>query len=305
MEICVFGAGSLGSALGGILSKTNDVTLIGRKENMDAVRRGGLRLLGDYNATVHLEARETIRGLDPPELLIITTKAYDTAEAIRLCRSWVNRDSKVLTLQNGLGNLEHLRTWKRTKAFGGTTTMGANLLSPGTVRVSGFGSTVIGSDCDLEGARAIAAAFRSCGLEAETEGHIFDAIWSKAAVNACINPIAAVLRVPNGKLVESAVISRLMKDVSVECESVARAAGSGMALGSTYKRARAVCGNTRANTSSMLQDVLRGRRTEIDQINGAFCSRGHRFAISTPLNDALVAMVSSMLHSPGRRKVNI
>jgi 2-dehydropantoate 2-reductase len=305
MEICIFGAGSLGSALGGILSRMNDVTLIGRRENMNAVRRSGLKLLGDYDATVRLEARETIRELDPPELLIITTKAYDTAEAIKSCRNWADRDTKVLTLQNGLGNLELLRKWKRTGAFGGTTTMGANLLSPGTVRVSGLGRTVIGSDCDPAGARAIVAAFRSCGLQAEVEGHIFDAIWSKAAVNACINPIATVLRIPNGKLVESSVISRLIKDVSIECELVARAVGVGVPSGSTIRRARAVCKDTRENVTSMLQDVLRGRRTEIGQINGVICSLGDRHGISTPLNDSLVAMVSSMPLIRSRRKVNI
>lgn len=305
MEICVFGAGSLGSALGGILSKRNEVTLIGRKANMSAVRRNGLKLTGDCDAIVHVKALGTVRGLEPPDLVIITTKAYDTANAVKSCRSWTDEETMVLTLQNGLGNLELLRKWKRAKAFGGTTTMGANLISPGRVRVSGLGRTVIGSDVNPDGARAILSAFKSCGLQAEDDDNIFEAIWSKAIVNACINPIAAVLRVPNGKLVESSVISHLMKDVSLECEAVARGAGVGVSMGSMYPRARAVCRDTRENDSSMLQDVLRGRRTEIGQINGAICSVGNRHGISTPLNDALVAMISSMSSNRGRRKVNI
>jgi 2-dehydropantoate 2-reductase len=305
MEICIFGAGSLGSALGGILSGKNEVTLIGRKANMSAVRRSGLKLIGDWDTTVQLKALETVRGLEPPELVIITTKAYDTADAVRSCRPWTDEGTMVLTLQNGLGNLELLRKWKRAKAFGGTTTIGANLLSPGTVRVSGLGRTVIGSDVDPDGARAIVSAFKSCGLLAEDEENISEAIWSKAIVNACINPIAAVLRVPNGKLIESSVISHLMKDVSLECEAVARGAGVGVFSGSMYSRARAVCRDTRKNVSSMLQDVLRGRRTEIGQINGAICYLGNRYGISTPLNDALVAMISPMSSMRGRRKVNI
>ena len=305
MEICIFGAGSLGSALGGILSNRNEVTLIGRKANMSAVRRSGLKLTGDCDTTVHLRAVETIRRLEPPELVIITTKAYDTADAVKSCRPWTDEETMVLTLQNGLGNLELLRKWKRAKAFGGTTTMGACLVSPGTVRVSGLGRTVIGSDIDPDGARTIVSAFRSCGLRAEDDKHILNAIWSKAIVNACINPIAAVLRVPNGKLIESSVISHLMKDVSQECELVARMAGVDVPEGSTYRRARAVCKDTCGNTCSMLQDVLRGQIAEIGQINGAICSLGNRYGISTPLNDALVAMISSMPSKRGRRKVNI
>jgi len=305
MKICVFGAGSLGSVLGGILSKRNEVTLVGRRKNMSAVRRSGLKLVGDFDSTVHLKARETVRGLEPPELVIIATKAYDTAGAIKSCRPWAGEDTMVLTLQNGLGNLEQLRKWKRARAFGGTTTMGANLLSPGTVRVSGLGRTVIGSDMDPDGARAIVSAFRSCGLQAEGEEHVIDAIWSKAIVNACINPIAAVLRVPNGRLIASPVISHLMKDVSLECELVAGAAGVDVPAGSTYGRALSVCKDTRGNTSSMLQDVLRGRRTEIGQINGAICSLGDRYGLATPLNDSLVAMISSMPLNRDRRKVNI
>ena len=305
MQICIFGAGSLGSAMGGVLSKHNDVTLVGRRQNMTAVRKCGLRLVGDVEADVHLNARETVRGMAPPELIMITTKSYDTSDAIKSCRSCADGHTMVLTLQNGLGNLELLRKWKRSKAFGGTTTMGANLIAPGKVRVSGLGRTVIGSDLDREGADAIVAAFSSCGLETERDDRIHDAIWSKAIVNASINPVAAVLRVPNGKLIESTVISRFMKDVSLECERVARASGARVPLGTTYPRARSVCEDTRGNSSSMLQDVLRGRRTEIDQINGAMCSLGNRHAISTPLNDALVAMISSMPFNHGRRKVNI
>lgn len=294
MEICIFGAGSLGSALGGILSRKNEVTLIGRRQNMSPVRKSGLKLVGDVERVDHLEARETVKGMAPPDLMIITTKAYDTAGAIRCCRSCADDHTMVLTLQNGLGNLELLRKWKISKAFGGTTTMGANLIAPGKVRVSGLGLTVIGSDLDREGADAIVSAFRSCGLKTDKDDRILDAIWSKAIVNACVNPVAAVLRVPNGKLIESTVVSHLMKDVSLECELVARASGVSVPTGSTYPRVQSVCEDTRVNNSSMLQDVLRHRRTEIDQINGAICSVGDRRGISTPLNDALVAMISSM-----------
>ena len=294
MRICIFGAGSLGCALGGILARKNVVTLIGRKRNMSAIRENGLKLIGDTRSRVRLDARETCEGISPPELLVISTKAFDTEEAVKYCSTWIDKDTMVLTLQNGLGNLELLRGWKGKKAFGGTTTMGAALLSPGVVRVSGLGGTVIGSDLDPSGAKRIASSLRSCGLKVDLSRDIIGGIWSKAVVNACINPTAAVLRVPNGKLTESPVVSHFMKDVSKECELVASALGVNLPGGPSYARVRTVCRDTSKNKSSMLQDVLNGRKTEIDHINGAFCMYGDGLGISTPLNDALVAMIRSM-----------
>jgi 2-dehydropantoate 2-reductase len=294
MRICIFGAGSLGCALGGILAGKNKVTLIGRKRNINAILENGLRIIGDSRSRIRLEARETCKGIDPPELLVISTKAFDTAEAIKSCNSWLDQDTMVLTLQNGLGNLELLRDWKGRRAFGGTTTMGAAMLSPGVVRVSGLGRTVIGSDLDLLGAKRIASSFESSGFTVGLSRNIIGEIWSKAVVNACINPTAAILRITNGRLIESSIISHFMRDVSIECENVASAFGVNLPGGPSHARVRAVCRDTSNNLSSMLQDVLDGRKTEIDHINGAFCSGGDNFGISTPLNDALVAMIRSL-----------
>jgi len=294
MRICVFGAGSLGSALGGLLAVRNNVVLIGRKPHISAVRKNGLMISGDTARTVIVDGQETANDLVPPELLIIATKAYDTAEAIQSCRRLVDNDTMVLTLQNGLGNLELLRNWRRENAFGGTTTLGATLVSPGVLRVSGLGKTVIGADIDPEGAGRIVSEFKSCGLPTRAVKHVFPAIWGKAVVNACINPTAAILRVPNGRLVESKAISRFMREVCVECELVAKASGINLSGVPMYSRVRSVCKDTAENVSSMLQDVRLGRRTEIDHINGAFSLHGDKSDIPTPLNDALVAIVHSI-----------
>jgi 2-dehydropantoate 2-reductase len=294
MRICIFGAGSLGSLLGGVLAERHAVTLVGRRKNMDAIRINGLSLVGDKGITVHPDARETVRGIPPPELLIVCTKAYDTEEAIRSCRSLVDDETLVLTLQNGLGNLDLLRKWRKARAFGGTTTAGAFLESPGVVRVSGLGDTVIGSDLDRVGSARIARVFRSCGLPTSVTSDIVSAMWSKAIVNACINPTAAILRVPNGILLESPVITRLMRAVCEECERVANASGEARFSRSLFPRVRTVCKGTSRNISSMLQDVLALKQTEIMQINGAFCEAGDRSGVATPLNDALVAMITSL-----------
>lgn len=294
MRICIFGAGSLGSALGGLLAGTNEVALIGRHPHVEEIRRNGLALVGDRIRSARLEAAESVMDLAPPELLIVTTKAYDTEEAVRTCRRWTEKKTMVLTLQNGLGNLELLRAWKGNRAFGGTTTMGARLLSPGRVRVSGIGKTVIGADMDPSGAAMLARVFSKAGIPATTKNDISREIWAKAVVSACINPVTAVLRVPNGKLFDSPIIARFIREVCQECVDVACSEGIQLSSALMYARVRVVARNTSRNLCSMLQDVERENRTEIGQINGAFCRIGKDKGTPTPLNNALVAMVGSL-----------
>lgn len=302
MRICIFGAGSLGSALGGILASRNEVTLIGRRNHMMAVRKNGLTLKGDIRRSVEVEARERIDGIDPPDLVVITTKAFDTEEAVEKCRTVAGRNTSVLTLQNGLGNLEILRVWKGSNAFGGTITLGANLVAPGEVRVSGLGETLIGSDLNPEGARRMSLLFKESGLNARTCPDVTLAIWSKVAVSASINPLTAVLRLENGKLLTSASISRMMDEVCREAVAVGMRSGVALSLPKTIGLAHSVARSTSRNRSSMLQDVETGKRTEIEQINGAIWRLGERTGSPAPLNMALWAMVSSFELHPTSQK---
>ena len=294
MKICVFGAGSLGSAIGGLLSDRHDLTLVGREVNISPILKDGLRLQGAVRRTVRIGASSTVEGLDTPDLLIVATKAHSTSSVVDACSGWIGDETRVLTLQNGLGNLEKLRSWRGDRAIGGTTTMGAYLVKPGVVRIAGMGRTIIGSDIDPAWARSIATSFRDAGVPATTRKDIYSEIWAKAIVNASINPITAILRVPNGDLVRSRTLSKLMADVISECEAVAEASGIALPVKSMYRRARAVAKETAGNRSSMLRDIELGRKTEIDSINGYLCRCGEAVAVPTPLNRALVSIVESL-----------
>lgn len=292
MRVCVFGAGSLGSAVGGMLAASNEVTLIGRNPHMSAVSRHGLVLSGDVRKRVRVKARCDIHGLEPPEMIVVTTKAYDTKEVVNTCAPWADEHTRVLTLQNGLGNLEILRAWKGRNVFGGTTTMGARLISPGRVRVSGLGRTVIGADLDGAFAMELAGNFAGCGMPAQVVEDIRTEIWSKAAVSASINPLTAILRVSNGVLCESEAVARLVSEICAECAEIAKAEGVRLTPGLLEKRVWTVARNTSKNRSSMLLDVEMGRRTEVEQINGAFLEAATGHGLSAPVNRALTAMVS-------------
>jgi len=294
MRILIFGAGSLGSALGGVLAKRHDVVLIGRKDNVDAVRRLGLRITGEFESTVKVDAFESVESLEPPDLMVLTTKAYDTEPVVASLSATLWPDTLVLTLQNGLGNLEVIRAWKGPRTFGGTTTMGAQLLSPGVVKISGTGRTVIGSDLDGPGAEMIADSFSACGLDVVVKDDIVSEIWAKAVVNSSINPLTAILRVSNGRLLESAPIAHLMEDLCNECVAVATSAGVRLPGPNMYDRVRSVARSTAENRSSMLRDIELGRRTEVMQLNGVMCRTGSLNGVATPLNSTMSAMVQAL-----------
>ncbi len=305
MRVCVYGAGSVGSVIGGLLSSNNDVTLVGREWHMSEVRRSGLSVSGVVEGVFRPNAVESIEGAPPPDLLIISTKSYDTDNAIRACRGIISDRTLVLTLQNGLGNLERIRGWVGARAFGGTTTLGVSLMSAGMAQVSGLGSTVIGSDTDPSGAETISSVLSSAGLPCRTSPNVSGEIWSKVIVNASINPITAILGIPNGAIFESEAISLLSSAVADEGESVAIASGISLPEMPSSGRVRAVASETASNRSSMLRDLELGRRTEISHINGAICDIGSKMGLPTPLNRALTAIVLTLeSHRRGERLIS-
>ncbi|HEX9907815.1 MAG TPA: 2-dehydropantoate 2-reductase [Thermoplasmata archaeon] len=294
MRVCVFGAGSLGSAIGGLLSAKNEVVLVGRRPHVLAVRRNGLEMRGDVRRRVVVDARENVDGLPSPDLLLIATKAYDTKNAVSICRRWAGESTMVLTLQNGLGNLEILREWKKSRAYGGTTTLGANLTEPGVVRLSGLGKTVIGSDLDEQNAAWLARNFSSSGIPTTVSRDIGREIWEKAVVSASINPTTAILRIRSGRLLESDFTRRFIEEVALESVRVAVAHGLPLRSKEVLSRIRAVAKDTAGNRSSMLQDVERGRKTEISMINGSIARTALLEGVAAPLNSALTVIVEEL-----------
>jgi 2-dehydropantoate 2-reductase len=284
----------MGSAFGALLAEDHEVVLIGRKANIDRVRQSGLRLHGAVNQEVMMDARETVSGLAPPDLLIVATKAYSTQSVIEACRDWVVDDTVVLTLQNGLGNLEKLRDWRGVRAIGGTTTMGALMTEPGVVHVASFGSTFIGADVNPEAAETIASVLAAAGMPTKVTVDIQAELWAKATINACINPMTAILRIANGEIIRVQSLSMLVRDICQECEAVADACGIRLPYESMYQQTTAVAEKTASNRSSMLRDIELGRRTEIQSINGHICRAGLHTRVPTPINNALVALVESL-----------
>jgi len=297
MDVLVFGAGSLGSLVGGLLAREHDVTLVGRDPHVRAVRENGLRITGAASARVRPGAATAVDPGDSPELAVVTVKAFDTADAARsLARV---EPETVLSLQNGMGNEETLAEHLASPVLAGTTTYGARLREPGVVACTGVGAVTLGPHraADLETIERVGRAFRAADVAAEVVADPRPHLWEKLAVNTGINPVTALARVPNGALVDGPVAD-VAAAAAAETAAVAREHGVDL----SGKRARAAVRNvaetTAENRSSMLVDREAGRRTEVDAINGYVLDRAGQ---AVPTNAALAGLIRAWEAGEGVR----
>jgi len=301
MDVVVFGAGSLGSLLGGLLTTEHDVTLVGREPHVDAVRADGLRLTGLVEETVHPTAVTELTA-QRPDLVVVAVKTYDTPEA---AAAIANVDAgAVLSLQNGMGNEAVLADLVAAPVLAGTTNYGARLVEPGVVECTGVGDVTLGprpcgdaEEARIDLAESAGEAFRDAGVETRVEADMAPRLWEKLAVNAGINPVTALARVENGALLDGPA-GEVAERAAVEVAGVARTQGVDLTDAAAREAVRRVAEATAANRSSMLQDVEAGRRTEIDAILGYAVDHA---AGPVPTNATLLALVSAWETGRGLR----
>ncbi|MEF8856221.1 MAG: 2-dehydropantoate 2-reductase [Haloplanus sp.] len=301
MEILIFGAGSLGSLVGGRLARAHDVTLLGREPHVAAVRADGLRITGvealDVSPAATTDAADT-----SADLAVVTVKAYDTETAARTLAT--GDYGAVLSLQNGMGNEDILAEYVDAPVLAGTATCGARLIDPGHVEWTGRGTITLGAwrpTDDTATVERVAAAFRAADFSTEVATDMRRQLWEKLAINAAINPITALARVENGAL-QSGPLADLARRAAVETAVVAQA--DGVDLGAETARAAVdtVARETARNRSSMYRDVARGRRTEIDAINGYVVDRAAATGPEVPTNRTLAALIRGWEAGIGRRE---
>ncbi len=292
MEILVFGAGAMGSLIGGCLARKHAVTLVARRDHVEAVRSRGLRVRGRTELTAHPRAVDDVEDVEAaPDLVILTVKSYDTAAAVEALRPFWDR-ALFLSLQNGLGNLETVAA-RAARVLGGITYNGVTFVAPGEVDHAGEGDTVLGPfhGTGEEDAREVAAELEACGLSASVVDPIGPTLWTKAVVNACFNPLTGLLRATSGALDTSPWLQEASALVVAEAVAVAATRGVTLDEVALLERVGEVARATARNRSSMLQDLERGRRTEIDAINGAIARMGEEAGVPCPVNRVLTLLV--------------
>ena len=300
MELLIIGAGAMGGLFGALLAPHAAVSLLTTNQEHAAVMGGhGLTLVDLDGATRRVPVRVFTDPQDygrRADLVLVCTKTRATAQAAATARDLLAADGLALTLQNGLGNLEQLvAAVGAQRAAAGVTSQAATLLAPGRVRHAGSGPTVLGIPRGREEAiTAVAGLFTRAGLETRISDDVDSLLWSKLIVNVGINALTALLRVPNGVLAQTPECDLLMARAVAEAVAVARALSIGLDGERQLERVREVCLRTADNRASMLQDILRGRPTEIDAINGAVVARGRAAGVDTPVNLLLTQLVQAL-----------
>ena len=296
MRIAVIGAGAIGCLFGGRLHLAGQsILLIHHKKTVAAsIAKNGVRIREPSGKVVraNIETRTRLSGNDKPDLILVTVKAYDTETVALLLKQTGVRDVPVLSLQNGLGNVEALGHHLGTDSIiGGTTSEGALANGPGRVIHTGSGMTWLG---EMKGglskrSQAVRRAFRAAGFKTVITNNIKGVLWAKAIVNSAINPITAIERVRNGDL-GNPELHEIALRVIDEGTAVALANGVRVEPSTRALFAR-ILASTARNKSSMLQDIEGGRKTEIRQLNGSISILGRLGRVSTPFNELLMGLV--------------
>ncbi|GAB1475264.1 2-dehydropantoate 2-reductase [Bacillota bacterium] len=299
MKIAVIGAGAMGCLYGAKLSalEENEVYLVDIwKEHIDAINKKGL-FMEEKDRLLEFKRLKGVEGAEDAgicDLALIFVKSTLTGEAVRANREVFGPETLVLTLQNGLGNVELMEAeLGRENIIAGTTAHGATMLGPGRMRHAGSGKTIIGELTGIKSPRleAISALFSRADLETEISDNVLGLIWDKLLVNVGINPLTALTELQNGEIINFPELDAIMEAAVEEARAVALAKGIKLHYEDPVAHTRDVCRATAENKSSMLQDILNKKQTEIQMINGAVCREGEGAGIATPVNSVLTNLI--------------
>ncbi len=301
-SIAVVGAGAVGCYFGGMLARAGQrVTLIGRRSHVDAIAGEGLLLerLGSQER-VRVDAATEIAAVRGARLVLVCVKTVDTENVARALQAHLGAQSSVLSLQNGVDNVERMREAAQVEAIPAVVYVAAAMAGPGHVKHSGRGDLIVGhlpgNAAVARGPRAtdleeLARQFESAQIPCRVSADIRTELWTKMMLNCAYNAISALGRARYERLIRSAEIRDLMKHVVEETLAVAHAEGVPLsataALEATYRLGEAMPNAT----SSTAQDIARGRPTEIDSLNGLIVRRGRALGVPTPVNLALHTLV--------------
>jgi len=284
--ILIVGTGALATLFAARLSAAgHPITMLGTWENgLVALNNQGARLV-DTNGSERafpVEATSDPRDCKGARYALVLVKSWQTERVAKQLAECLTEDGLALTLQNGMGNREHLAgTLGLPRVALGVTTTGATLLGPGLARAGGEGVISVEAHPRLG---PLETALTGAGFNVQVVNDADALIWGKLVINAAINPLTALLRVPNGELLYRPAAHKIMGLLAKEAAAVAMAQGIHLPFDDAVRAAEDVARKTASNHSSMFQDMRRGAPTEIDAICGAITQTGEKLGVSTPVN---------------------
>ncbi|MGH7555240.1 MAG: ketopantoate reductase family protein [Longimicrobiales bacterium] len=309
-RVAVMGAGAVGCYFGGMLARAGvSVTLIGRARHAEAIARDGLLLDSiHFQERVRVVASTSAEAAREADLVFFCVKTVDTEEAARTLAPHLADDAVVISLQNGVDNADRIRALTGIDVVPAVVYVAAEMTVPGHVRHTARGDLVVGATVEsrkskVESGKAgwlvddIAALFINAGVPCRVSEDIRVDLWTKLVMNCAYNAISALTRAKYGRIVREPATRAMMLQVVAECAAVARAAGVELSEAALASAASGLGEAMNDALSSTAQDVARGKRTEIDSLNGYIARMGDELGVATPVNRTLHALVK--LLEPG------
>lgn len=289
MKIAVMGAGAVGCYFGAMLARAgNAVTLIGRSQHVDAIRQHGLLLEHrDFRDYVQVAATTDAVGVADADVILFCVKSADTEAAGRLIVPHLKHGAVVLCLQNGVDNADRLQATIDQAAVPAIVYVAAEMGGSGHIKHHGRGELIIGASSSSTG---IAATFTQAGVPTAVSDRVVEELWVKLITNCAYNALSAVAQLPYGRLFKIDGVTEVVRGVVHECMEVASALGIAVPK-NIGEIVLALAGSMPDQYSSTAQDLARGKKTEIDYLNGYVVRKGEEFSIPTPINRALLVMV--------------
>jgi 2-dehydropantoate 2-reductase len=309
MDIVIIGAGAMGGLFGGLLAESGQTVrfIDVPGPHLSALIQKGLRLQtdsGDRTIAVRAGPAESFAG--PCDLAIVFTKGPHTEAAAHAASHLIGLTTWILTVQNGLGNEAAIRTAvPRARVATGMTSWPADLAGPGHVVSHGHGTVRIWSSEPQPDAamHQIAAVLSAAGLNCAADPQVEVAVWEKVAFNAAMNSVAAVTRLPVGPIADHPAGRMLVFAIVMETLAVAKARGLVVDADRVRRTLEMAFAEHRTHQPSMLQDVLAGRPTEIETINGAIVAYATELGIDTPVTKSMRDLVRLIAHANAAKLV--
>jgi len=308
MKVTIAGSGAMGCRFGAALALAGHQVLLldGWREQVEAISAHGLRVTDELGSrTVPIQAALFPATRDPADLLIVFAKATATAQVATAARGAIGPETVVLTLQNGLGNIEALLPLvPRARLLAGTTTLGTELVAPGHIRALGSGETVLGGLGSVAQAERVVALLATAGIAARADPDPLAVIWAKVAFNCVMNSLTAIASIPVSALALYPGFDELAGAILSEVAAVAAAEGVHLDTDAalTLMKAQFDPAASGRHLASTLQDLLNGRPTEIAHLNGAIAARAQVHGLGAPVN-ALITQLVQLLEATRPRRV--
>lgn len=325
IRIGFIGAGSIGSLFGGLIASIEsvnfffEVILLGRRNHIEKINKNGLivqmeqkrRKINNIQAFDNPNAVEELMLKNPDfkfDFIFLTTKAYDTESALFQYKEIVNSSKWLIILQNGIGNEESVEKFcDEEKIVRALTTFGALLKEPGIVALSGLGVTKVGfvsaknQHCDnakLKRSQSdlfiLNHILNLAGLNSTISEDITRDCWEKVFVNIGINAFGALTRLKNGELLKHEGLKNLMREAVEEAVKISKLKNIKLLEKNYVDVVYDVALKTSKNKNSMLQDVLSGKKTEIEHINGKILEYANQLGEKVPINETLTCLVKGL-----------